>query len=124
MPLPTPLDLEAIEAELATLSAHLDAGAHRQPTLIRLVDESGLWHAQGAASTSAWLSWRIGLALGAARERLRIARALVALPSIDEAFSKGRLSYSKIRAMTRVATSENEAHLLELALRTTAAQLE
>ncbi|MBZ0119882.1 MAG: 13E12 repeat family protein, partial [Sandaracinaceae bacterium] len=117
------LDSAALEAELATLSAHIDAATHRQLTLIRLVDESGLWAHQGATSTPAWLSWRIGLALGAARERLRIARALVSLPAIDSAFSKGQLSYSKVRAMTRVATPENEGQLLELALHSTAAQL-
>ncbi|MCC6872893.1 MAG: DUF222 domain-containing protein, partial [Sandaracinaceae bacterium] len=118
------LDPDAIEAELATLSAHLDAATHRQLTLIRLVDELGLWHAQGARSTCMWLSWRIGLAPGAARERLRIAKALASLPAIDEAFSKGQLSYSKVRAMTRVATPENESRLLDMALHSTAAQLE
>lgn len=68
--------------------------------------------------------WRIGLDTGAAREKVRVARALGTLPKIDEAFAAGRLSYSKVRAITRIATAENEERVLDVALAATGAQLE
>jgi len=118
------IDGEAAERELAELSSHLDAAMHRQLVLIRVIDESGLWHRQGAVSCAHWLSWRIGLDVGAARERIRVGRALEELPAIDEAFRRGRLSYSKVRAVTRVATPDNESTLLAMALESTASHLE
>jgi hypothetical protein len=93
-------------------------------TCIRQFDQSTEWAAQGAVSCAHWLSWRIGLDLGTAREKVRVARALGELPAIDEAFRVAKLSYAKVRAMTRVATVANEAALLELALSATGAQLE
>jgi Domain of unknown function (DUF222) len=71
-----------------------------------------------------WLSWRVGLDLGAAREHVRVARALRELPLIDEALQRGQLSYSKVRALTRAATADNEGALLEMARASTASQLE
>src|SRR5690606_6977434 len=62
------------ESELATLTAHLDAATHRQLTLIRIIDVSERWAKQGAKSCAHWLSWRVGIALGAAREKVRVAR--------------------------------------------------
>jgi len=112
------------ESELATLTAHLDAATHRQLTLIRIIDVSERWAKQGAKSCAHWLSWRVGIALGAAREKVRVARRLGGLEKIDDALRRGALSYSKVRAMTRVATPANEEKLLNIALETTAAQLE
>jgi hypothetical protein len=98
--------LEAKEVELAELSAHLDAATHRQLTLIRIMDLSEHWARRGAKTCAHWLSWRIGLDPGAARERVRVARKLVELPAIDESLRRGELSYSKARAVTRVATRD------------------
>jgi hypothetical protein len=64
------------------------------------------------------------LGSGAAREHVRVARRLEELPAIRAAFERGKLSYSQVRALSRVATPELEAQLLELARRSTAAQLE
>jgi hypothetical protein len=75
-------------------------------------------------SCAHWLSWRIGLDLGAAREKVRVARALGKLPVIDDALRRGVVSYAKVRAMTRIATPESEAKLLDMALHATGAQLE
>lgn len=119
-----PCEADDIERELATLAAHLDAATHRMLALVRRFDELGAWAAGGARSCAHWLSWRIGLAPGAARERVRVAHALGSLPRIDDALRTGRLSYSKVRAMTRVANAENEGALCEMALCATAAQLE
>jgi hypothetical protein len=78
----------------------------------------------GALSCAHWLNWRIGLDLGAARERVRVARALGSSPVLDDALRRGMVSYSKIRAMTRVASPDNESSLLEMARHATASQLE
>ncbi|MDQ3036695.1 MAG: HNH endonuclease [Myxococcota bacterium] len=113
-----------MESELAELSAHLEAATHRQLSLIRELEPAGIWALHGARSFAGWLSWRIGLAPGAAREKIRVARALGKLAAIDEAFRVARLSYSKVRALTRVADASNEAALLGMALHATAAHLE
>jgi hypothetical protein len=117
-------DPEAAEEELATLSSHLDAATYRQLVLIRQLDESGHWVKAGATTCAAWLSWRIGMNENAARERLRIAHALRDLPKVADAMRTGTLSYSKVRAIVRVATPQMEERLLEYARYTTASQLE
>ena len=114
----------ALGDEIARLAAQIDAATHRLLTCIRQFDESGEWHAQGAQSCAHWLSWRIGLGLGTAREQVRVARALGRLPAIDAALSRAQLSYSKVRAITRVATPDIEERLLAYAAETTGAQLE
>jgi hypothetical protein len=82
------------------------------------------WKDTGCSSTAEWLAWRIGIRAGAARERLRTALALEDLPQISEAMAKGGLSFTKVRALTRVATAENEETLLEMAQAGSAANLE
>jgi Domain of unknown function (DUF222)/HNH endonuclease len=121
---PAVQETDALADQLAELSAHLDAATHRFLVLLRRFDDLGGWAVQGATSCAKWLSWRVGLTAGAAREQLRVTHALADLPHIDAAFAAGRLSYSKVRAVTRVATAENELALLDLALSSTAAQLE
>lgn len=122
---PVPLaTAEAWETELAELTAHVEHATWRQLTLIRQLEPTGLWALHGATSYSGWLSWRLGLDPHAAREKIRVTRALGRLPRIDRAFSEARLSYSKVRALTRVADESNEGTLLEMALHTTAAHLE
>jgi hypothetical protein len=116
--------IEQLGEEIASLSAHLDAAAHRLLQCIRQFDQAGGWHQQGALSCAQWLAWRVGWDTATAREKVRVARALGKLPLIDEAFGCACLSYAKVRALTRVATPQNEGQLLELALMATAAQLE
>ncbi len=115
---------EELGEEIASLSAHLDAAAHRLLECIRQFDDSGGWCDQGALSCAHWLAWRLGWDGATAREKVRVARALGKLPAIDEAFRSATLSYAKVRALTRVATPQNEGKLLELALVATGAQLE
>jgi hypothetical protein len=117
-------DLEQLGKEIASLAAHLDAATHRLLECIRQFDEAGGWHEQGAVSCAHWLAWRVGLDTATAREKVRVARALGTLPAIDEALRLARLSYAKVRALTRVATPENETRLLAMALEATGAQLE
>jgi hypothetical protein len=115
---------EELGQEIASLSAHLDAARHHLLECIRRFDEAGGWHEQGATSCAHWLAWRVGLDQTTAREKVRVARALGNLPAIDEAFRVARLSYAKVRALTRVATPQNENRLLTMALVATGAQLE
>ena len=75
-------------------------------------------------SCAQWLSWRAGFSPGAAREHVRVARALGKLPKLSEAMRRGRISYSKVRAVTRVATPENEDDLLHVCRAGTAAHVE
>jgi hypothetical protein len=123
---PTPPHIAALERlgdEIAELSAHLDAATARLLTLIREFDARGGWN-NGFQSCAHWLNWRVGLDLGAARERVRVARALETLPRLAEALGRGELSYAKVRALTRVATPETEARLLAVGRAGTAAHVE
>ena len=81
--------------------------------MIRAFDQREGW--SGFKSCAHWLNWRTGLALGAAREKVRVARALGDLPLLSDAMRRGQLSYSKVRALTRVATPANERRLLGFA---------
>jgi len=116
-------ELDRLGNEIAELSAHLDAATARLLDLIREFDARGGWNT-GFRSCAAWLSWRVGLDLGAARERVRVARALGTLPLLAEALGRGELSYAKVRALTRVATPETEARLLAVGRAGTAAHVE
>ena len=116
-------ELDRLGDEIAELSAHLDAATARLLTLIREFDARGGWNT-GFRSCAEWLGWRVGLNKGAARERVRVARALGALPRLTEALARGELSYSKVRAITRVATPETEARLLAVGRAGTAEHVE
>jgi hypothetical protein len=109
--------------EIAELSAHLDAATARLLALIREFDARGGWN-YGFRSCAHWLSWRIGMELGAAREHVRVARALGSLPRLADALAQGELSYSKVRALTRVATPETEERLLAVGQAGTACHVE
>lgn len=120
------VELDALGEEIAELSAQLNAATHRLLERIaafdRLFEQCG--GGTGFRSPAHWLAWRTGLTAGAAREKVRVARALSGLPRTSAAMARGALSYSKVRALTRIATAANEAELLEVAEHATAAQLE
>ncbi len=121
---PQRVAMERLGDRIAEEAAHLDAAMHRLLADLREYDAGNGWHHAGAQSCAHWLSWRVGWTLATGREHVRVARRLGELPCIDEALRRGQLSYSKIRAITRVATAATEAALLIDALATTAAQLE
>src|SRR5207244_8603075 len=91
--------------------------------LIREFDARGGWN-NGFRSCAHWLSYRAGLDLGAAREKVRVARVLGRLPRLATALARGELSYAKVRAVTRVATPETEERLLAVARAGTAEHVE
>jgi 5-methylcytosine-specific restriction endonuclease McrA len=123
LPADSPAELDRLGDEIAELSAHLDAATARLLDLIREFDAREGWN-NGFRSCAHWLSWRIGLDLGAAREKVRVARALGTLPCLALALARGELSYAKIRALTRVATPETEERLLAVAHAGTAEHVE
>lgn len=121
------MDVDAVEAlgdEIATLAAHIAAATHQLLTMLAEFDRLRGWEVGGHRSCAHWLSYRTGIDLGAAREKVRAARALESLPETATAMSRGELSFSQVRALTRAASRETEAELLELARGATVAQLE
>jgi hypothetical protein len=117
-------ELEQLGERIAEQAAHLDAAMHRLLADLREFDERGGWHVQGALSCAHWLSWRVGWDLVTARERVRVARKLAEFPAMDDALRRGEVSYSKVRALVRVATPANETLLLDHARLMTTSQLE
>ncbi len=121
---PEPIaELDRLGDEIAELSAHIEAATARLLDLIREFDAREGWNS-GFRSCAAWLSWRVGLDLGAARERVRVARALGTLPRLARALASGELSYAKVRALTRVTTPETEERLLAVGRAGTADHVE
>jgi hypothetical protein len=116
-------ELDRLGERIAELSAHLEAATGTLLDLIREFDTRGGWNA-GFRSCAEWLAWRVGLDPGAARERVRVARALGALPALADALARGELSYAKVRALTRIATPETETRLLAVGRAGTAAHVE
>src|SRR5436190_9976135 len=115
--------LDRLGDEIAELSAHLEAATARLLDLIREFDARQGW-SNGFTSCAHWLSWRVGLDPGAAREKVRVARALGSLPRLARALARGELSYAKVRALTRVATPETEERLLGVGRAGTAEHVE
>ena len=115
---------ERLEAEIATLAAHLSAAECRWLQLVAEFDRREAWLQWGCRTCAFWLSWKCGLDIRSAQEKLRVAHALEELPLVTEAFAAGSLSYSKVRAISRIATPENEEALVTLGLRATAAHME
>jgi 5-methylcytosine-specific restriction endonuclease McrA len=108
---------------IAELAARIQAATCELLVMIHAFDEREGW-GEGFTSCAHWLNWRTGLAMGAAREKVRVARALAALPEMSAAMGRGALSYSKVRALTRIATPSNEVRLLDFARCATAAHVE
>src|SRR3954468_12005039 len=117
-------ELEKMGERIAEQAAHFDAAMHRLLTDLREFDQRGGWHRQGASSCAHWLAWRVGWDLVTARDRVRVARKLPEFPTIDDALRRGEVSYSKVRAVLRVATPANADLLLDYAKLMPAAQLE
>jgi hypothetical protein len=109
----------ALGGRICELAAHLNAASCRLLELIAEFDQREGWGHDGCNSCAHWLNWKCGAGLNAAREKVRVAHALATLPQTRATFAKGIISYSKVRAMTRVATPDNEDYLLMIATRGT-----
>jgi len=113
-----------LERELRSTSAELAAGTYRLLVLVAEFDRRDTAADWECRSTAHWLSWQCGIGPTAAREQVRVARRLEELPLTSAALAEGRISYSKVRAITRVAVPASEADLLDLADASTAGQLD
>jgi hypothetical protein len=116
--------LDVLADRIANLSLRIDVAQHSLCTHLRQFDAHDGWSGMGFVSTATWLAWRIGIGPAAAREHVRVARALGELQLVDAAFAAGKLSYSKVRALTRIATPATEQELLSIAMHATASQIE
>ncbi len=116
--------IEDLDVEICRLARQLNAETYRFLLLVRDFDDRYGFAKWSLRSCAEWLAWRCGMTPSTAREKLRTAHALRELPVISAAFADGRLSYSKVRALTRAATAANEDLLLAYALDATADQVE
>src|SRR6476646_2934347 len=121
---PHRLALERVEAQICELAGHLAAATCRFLVLLADFDARRGWASWKMRSCAQWLSWKCQMSSGTAREHVRVARAVRDLPVIRARFAAGRLSYAKVRALTRIGTPATEAGLAELAGPMTANQLE
>src|ERR1700733_9972039 len=118
------ISLEELEAQITELAGHLNAANYRWLTLIGEFDRRQGWADGRLGSCAHWLNFKCGLNLGAAREKVRVAQALSGLPKIAASMGRGELSYSKVRALSRVACAATEESLLMIALHGTAHHVE
>ena len=115
---------ERLETDLECWSADMSAAEARWLVWLGEYDHRGGWKHWGVQTAGHWVSWRCGISLHAAQEKVRVAKALRDLPRLTAAFCEGRLSFSKVRAVTRVATPHDEDMWLRVATSATAAELE
>ncbi|HEU4778801.1 MAG TPA: DUF222 domain-containing protein [Steroidobacteraceae bacterium] len=116
--------IDELATEICTLAGHINAANHRLLRLIAEFDRRQGWSDSATQSCAHWLNWKCGIAMGAAREKVRVARALENLPKVSAAMSSGELSYSKAREITRVAEPATEEYLLMIAEHGTASHVE
>ncbi len=115
---------EWLEAEICTLAGHIAAATCRFLLLVAEFDRRGGWRTWECLSAAHWLSWKCGISRRTAQDHVRVGRALEELPVMTAAFGTGQLSYSKVRAMTRVATPKSESDLVDVAMHGTAAHVD
>ena len=117
-------EAEKLGDEITELCSYLYAAESRLLRLIREFDEKECWADLGLCSCAHWLNIKCGIGMNAAREKVRVANALAKLPGIDRGLASGEVSYSKVRAMTRIADASNEEYLLMVARHGTAHHVE
>ena len=120
----TKRNIDDLEEEIISLSKHMNQDEYRFLVMVREFDIRQGWRAYQFNNCAEWLNMKCGISPGTAREKVRVALALLDLPQCSEGFAKGELSYSKVRAMTRAANVFNEATLVDYALKATAHQVE
>src|ERR1700687_623329 len=118
------LTMPELRAQITELAGHLNAAHYRWLSLIAEFDRRQGWSDGSTQSCAHWSNWQCGIDMGAAREKVRVAHSLEKLPRIAAAMARGELSYSKARALTRVACAQTEEYFLSIALHGTAAHVE
>jgi len=118
------LEVDRLEDSIIRHCHRINAATYDLLVDLREFDQRAGFLGAGFDNCVDWLHWRCDIGLSAAREKLRVAQAILVLPTISAAFAEGRLAYSKVRALTRVARKENESELVAFALKCTTAQVE
>ena len=118
------LSTDRLEAEITTFAAHMTAAMCRWLLLVAEHDRRAAFERWECVSMAQWLGVHVGISSVTARQQVAVARQLVTLPAIREAFGSGEVSYSRVRAICRIATPTNEHEWVELARHATALQLE
>ncbi len=113
----------SLREQVVAIGERWTAAQYRLVGLVVELDRSGEWAADGAVTCAHWIADALGVEVSTGREWLRIGRALELLPEIEASFGSGRLSYSKVRTLTRIATPDHEAELCRLALDVPAGRL-
>src|SRR5215831_7949800 len=121
---PADRSIDDLDLEIRRLARRMNVESYRMLVLIRDFDDRFGFAKWGLRNCAEWFAWSCGLSLSAAREKVRTAQALRNLPAISAAFADGRLSYSKVRALTRVAAEQDEDLLLAYGLEATVSQVE
>ena len=116
--------IDDLDLAICRLARQMNAETYRFLLLLRDFDDRFGWAKWSLRNCAEWLAWRCGMTMSTAREKLRTAHSLRGLSAISAAFADGRLSYSKVRALTRAANALNEDLLLAYALDATASQVE
>ena len=116
--------IDELDAAIGRLVRQMNAECYQMLVLVREFDDRFGWKKWGHKTCAEWLAYRSGIGQSAAREKMRTAHALRSLPAISAAFAEGRLTYTKVRALTRVAQRQDEDVLLAYALGTTAENVE
>jgi Domain of unknown function (DUF222) len=116
--------VDELDVAIGRLVRQMNADSYRMLVLVRDFDDRFGWKKWSFQSCAEWVAWRCEISLSAAREKVRAAHALRSLPAISAAFAEGRLSYSKVRALTRVAHAYDEDLLLAYALTATVPRVE
>ena len=116
--------LERLEEEISGFASRIAAATAAWLVWVAAYDKRQGWCSWGAKSCAHWLNWQCGMSPRTAREHVFVARCLEEAPILRQAFLDGVLSFSKVRAISRVVVPENEQDLVEMAKLTTASQLD
>ena len=113
----------SLRADVVEAGERWCSGQRRLIRLVAALDASGEWALDGAPTCAHWVASALDVEVSTAREWLRVGRALAELETVDDAFEHARLSYSKVRTLTRIATAETQGELCALAERVPAGRL-
>ncbi len=108
---------EELVGRIVEMGRLLGSLHHQLVHAVAEYDRRALWRESGHSTCAAWIADTLGVALGTARQWLRVGHALAKLPSVDGAFAAGELSYRQVRTLVRIAVDhpDREAELLDLA---------
>jgi hypothetical protein len=112
-----------LEKRIGALAARIHAATAELVDLSAELDNDGAWSGVGMRSCAHWLSINIGVDVWIGGEMVRAGHALKTLPALRAAFADGRLSFDKIRAVTKVATPEDDELWLDVAMQASGGQL-